>query len=155
MSLSKWVLHFDPLDYLNSSDANGLKVKNTFDENNFKEFSSMVYKELEDFRLDGKAHKLTKRMGSKTLTAILKGQSSEPQSHRGLGNNPIKLLAIDPLDISMISGLKDTNSASLSPKSNARNVGGKPILYTSNILKRSQMKQKESTFSPKEAISAY
>jgi len=49
------------MEYMNSSDAANMQLINRFDENKFKDFSQMVFKELEEFRIDGKAHKLTKR----------------------------------------------------------------------------------------------
>lgn len=38
--MSKWVMNFDPIDYMNSADATNAQIKNKMDEQTFSEFSA-------------------------------------------------------------------------------------------------------------------
>ena len=49
-SLSNWVLHFNPVDYMNSADAANIQLVHALDENAFKKFSEMVLNELDEQR---------------------------------------------------------------------------------------------------------
>ena len=62
------------MDYANTSDVQNVQLINKFDEQKFKDFSQNVFKELEDFKIQGKSQKLTKksidRNPSKAVTIL-------------------------------------------------------------------------------------
>lgn len=45
-ALSNWVLHFDPIDFLNSADAANIQVQDKMEESSFKDFTDQVLADL-------------------------------------------------------------------------------------------------------------
>jgi len=171
-ALSKWVMHFDPIDFMNSSDASNLQVKNKMDEHAFKEFSVTVMREFEEFRIEGKANKLLKRLkGSPSrgintmLNVVARTNTSESMTQRG----GLKSLQ-NPMDVSIevqsnnavgggFGGFRNgiPGTSSHSPKESRAPGKSKPLLYTSMVQKRSHLSKEtpKASFRHHPTVSAY
>ena len=83
--LYKWVVNFDPVDYMQSADAGSVGMMDTSEEAAFKEFSDKVLEELNLKKVNNKAlgplkfHKgMSRRQGERLGTA----RGSEVLSNR-------------------------------------------------------------------------